>query len=118
MSFDYQSYELGKSSAVQLVRSLRRVMCGDPESTCDELAELAPYLIGAEDCGELDEMLDVYFAWESLKWAYSPRGRPPSVKKKMIRRVLCRSGLPIDEEILRKLGQQSPAPLEEGGSYE
>ncbi len=119
MSFDYQSYELGKRSVDRLVRSLRQVMCGDPAKPCDELSELAPYLAGAQDCSSLEDMLDVYFAWESLRWAYRPRGRPPSVKKRLIREVLCRSGIPLDEEFLRKLAQESGVALEApGGEYE
>ena len=113
VSFDYTSYRLGKRSADRLVRALRRVMCGDEKQPCDELTELAPYLMGVEDCDELDEMLDVYFAWESLRWAYTPRGRPPSVKKRMVKRALCREGLPVDEEFLRELAPPEHSEAEE-----
>ena len=113
VSFDYTSYRLGKRSAERLVHALRRVMCGNEKQPCDELTELAPYLMGVENCDELEEMLDAYFAWESLRWAYSPRGRAASVKKRMVKRVLCKEGLPIDEEFLRQL-----APPEYSGSEE
>jgi len=114
MSFNYTAYELGKRSAERLVRSLRRVLCGSEEEPCSELAELAPYLVGAEDCDDLDLALDLYFSWEGLRWAYEPRGRPPSHKKELVKRVLCRSGLPIDEEYLRTIGEsQVPGGGEE-----
>ncbi len=46
---------------------------------------------------------DVYFAWHSLRWAYTPSGPPPSTKKQLVLRVLCREGIPLDEEILREM---------------
>jgi hypothetical protein len=112
MSFDYSSYELRKRSAQRLVEALKDIL-----GERDELARLAPYIAGARDCDDLEAMLDVYFAWESLKWAYSPRGRPPSVKKELVKRVLCNTGLPVDEEFLRELSQ--PGGLEgEAGTGE
>ncbi len=116
MSFDYTSYELGKRSVERLVEALRMVMCGDTRKACDELAELAGFIAGARDCDSLDSMLDMYFAWESLKWAYSPRGRPPSVKKRLVREVLCNSGIPVDEEFLREIGRRESMLAEVAGS--
>ena len=107
MGFNYRLYELGKRSADRLVRSLRQALCGDPGKPCNELSELAPYLIGAEDCEDLRITLDVFFSWESLKWAYSPQGRPPSAKKPLVYNVLCKHGLPIDEDFLDELAKQS-----------
>ena len=100
-------YELGKRSADRLVKSLRQALCGDPEKPCNELTELAPYLAGVEDCEELRITLDVFFAWEGLKWVFSPRGKPPRIKKRLVYNVLCRHGLPIDEDFLEELAKQS-----------
>ncbi len=113
MGFNYTSYELGKRSANRLVHALRSVLCGDPDSPCSELAELAPYLAGASDCGDLEAALDLYFAWEGLRWAYEPRGRPPEQKRELVKHVLCRSGLPVDESFLRELSESGG--LEDGG---
>jgi len=116
VGFDYASYELGKRSADRLVRSLRRVLCGDESKHCSELAELAPYLVGIEDCDELDEALNLYFSWDGLAWAYEPRGRPPSHKKMLVKRVLCQAKLPLDERFLEELsrpGGPEPAGEEE-----
>ena len=114
MGFDYASYELGKRSADRLIRSLRRVLCGDESKHCSELAELAPYLMGVEYCDELDEALNLYFSWDGLAWAYAPLGRPPSHKKPLVKRALCRHGLPLDEEYLRTIGEsQVPGGGEE-----
>lgn len=114
MSFDYTSYKLGKRSVERLVEALRMVMCGDPRKMCDELAELAGFISRVDDCSSLEEMLELYFAWESLKWAYSPRGRPPSVKKRLVREVLCRAGIPLDEEFLAEIGKRESVLAEVG----
>ena len=68
MSFDIQSYRLGKRSVDKLVERLGRIL-GDRDT-----AELAGLLVGARGCGEVEERLRGYFAWQSLKWAYSPPG--------------------------------------------
>ena len=102
MSFDYHSYRLGKRSVDRLVERLRRVL-GD-----DEAAELAGILVGARECGELEERLRPWFAWKSLAWAYSPRGPPPSVKMQLLREAVCREGLPVDEELLQELTTVEP----------
>jgi len=107
VSFDYSSYRLGKRSGDRLVERLRRVL-GD-----DDAAELAGILVGARDCGELEERLRPWFAWKSLAWAHSPRGPPPSVKMQLLLEAVCREGLPVDEEFLRELG-----PPDEGEQVE
>lgn len=107
----YDAYRWGKRSSEKLVRALRLALCGSEDKPCDVLSELAPFLQGASGCDELEVALDVYFAWHSLRWAYNPTGPPPSAKKHIVLRVLCREGLPVDEEFLGELAQ----PGEGGG---
>ena len=99
----FEAYRWGKRSSEKLVRALRLALCGSEDKPCDVLSELAPFLQGAGDCDELEEALDVYFAWHSLRWAYSPAGPPPSTKKRIVLRVLCREGIPLDEDVLREV---------------
>ena len=111
MSFDYTSYELGKYSLDRIEERLARVL-GD-----EEAAKLAVLLIGARDCSDVEERLSGYFAWRSLAWAYSPKGLPPSEKKKIVLATICRGGVPLDEDFLRKLSQppESLNETREGG---
>ncbi|MEB2836037.1 MAG: hypothetical protein GSR80_000049 [Desulfurococcales archaeon] len=100
----YDAYRWGKRSSERLVEALEDILCCPGDGKCrDTLAKAAPFLVGAEDCDELEVMLDVYFAWLSLRWAYRPCGEPPSTKKLIVKRMLCRGGLPLDEEFLREL---------------
>ena len=114
MSFDVYSYRLGKRSAERLVRALRKALCGSEDESCGELPELAPYLMGSGDCLDLEAALDLYFSWEGLAWAYEPRGRPPDHKKELVKRILCRHGLPLDEEFLEALSRPGE-PMEGTG---
>ena len=113
MSFDYQSYELGKRSAARLAEAIRRFM-----ETGDE-AILAPYLAGGRPdpacVEELMQILRPLFAWKSLAWAYSPRGPQPSAKLPIVVAVLCKSGIPLDEEFLASL---RPPTLQAGEGEE
>ena len=81
----------------------------------DPLAELGPYLQGPDNCGRLRENLEGYFAWKGLAWAYDPEGPPPSEKETLVIEVLCRSGIPVDEELLEKLARGLE---DEGGGEE
>ncbi len=111
MSFDIQSYRLGKRSVDKLVERLGRIL-GD-----EVTAELAGLLVGARDCRDIEERLGGYFAWQSLKWSYSPRGLPPSEKMRLVLAVVCREGIPVDEDFLRELSQPPGVEdsLEEAG---
>ncbi|BBC20955.1 hypothetical protein [Aeropyrum globular virus 1] len=111
MSFDIQSYRLGKRSIDRLVERLGRIL-GD-----EVTAELAGLLVGARDCGEVEERLQGYFAWQGLRWAYSPRGLPPSEKMLLLMAVVCREGIPVDEDFLKEMSQP-PGAIEEGGEVE
>lgn len=42
-------------------------------------------------------------AWEGLRWAYRPRGPPPSTRYSVLLEALCREGVPSEEEILKAL---------------
>ncbi len=106
MSFDVYSYRLGKRSVDRLVERLSRVL-GD-EAT----AELAGILAGARDCQDVEQRLDFYFAWQSLRWAYEPSGLPPSAKKEMLVAAICREGIPVDEEFLEALSRPGEESVE------
>ena len=112
MSFDIQSYRLGKRSIDKLVERLGRIL-GDKVT-----AELAGLLVGARDCGEVEERLRGYFAWQSLKWAYSPSGLPPSEKMRLVMAVICREGIPVDEDFLKELSQPPGMEQEVSGGEE
>ena len=105
----YQAYELGRKSAEELVSKLKKVLCcpGREKECYDILAVLAPYLTGDEDCLALEDDLELYFAWLSLRWAYSPCGPPPSTKKRLVLRALCRTKQPVPEELFKQvLGEE------------
>lgn len=108
MSLDaYNAYRWGKRSAEKLVQALRDVLCchepGRERECKDTLARLAPFISGSRDCGELEWDLEPYFAWLSLRWAYSPCGEPPSAKKRLVVRALCSARLPLDEEVFKNI---------------
>ncbi len=100
VSYDFaRGYRWGKRSAEALKQALRRFL------ERGDVSELAPYLTAPRrgDCEELKESMAGLVAWEGLKWAYRPRGPPPSTRYSVLIEVLCREGVPSEEEILKAL---------------
>ena len=105
----YQAYELGRKSSEELVSKLRDALCcpGREQECHDILAMLAPYLSGSDNCRELEEDIEDYFAWLGLRWAYAPCGPPPSTKKRLVLRALCNTKQPVPEELFKQvLGEE------------
>jgi len=123
VSFDYQSYLLGKHSAERLVKTLEEILCcpgrGDKECSF-ALAKAAPYLVRAaerRDCDRVDRLLNLFFAWYGVRWVAMPCGEDPDTKQEIVREILCSGNMPVDEEFLRRIGQQE-SDLSPGGEYE
>ena len=53
-------------------------------------AGLLPFLLPVRDCERLRRDLEPWFGWKSLRWVYSPRGRPPSNVLDILLDVICR----------------------------
>ena len=99
----YKAYELGAKSAERLSGALNDILCCPGDEKCqDTVARLAPWLAGAPDCAALEDALEVYLAWLSLRWAYRPCGEPPSAKKQLVLMVLCNSKQPVPEDVFRE----------------
>ena len=98
-------YELGKKSREGMVRAVKALMRGD-------IAEAAPYLANPDNCDRLKQNLSGIFAWKSLAWAYEPEGPPPSEQLEALLEILCRKGIPVDEEVIKEIAEE--ADIEEG----
>ena len=121
MSFDYQSYLLGKHSAERLVKTIEEILCCSGDEECSfALAKAAPYLLqesGRRDCERIDRLLNLFFAWYGVRWVAQPCGEDPDTKQEIMREILCSGSMPVDEEFLRRIGQRE-SDLSPGEDFE
>jgi len=103
----YDIYRWGTRSRDKTVERLKLVL------NDSEIAELAGILIGARDCSEVEDRIRPWFAWKGLGWVYNPSGPPPTIKMYIMLEVICRDGVPIDEEFLKELATISISEEEE-----
>jgi len=110
VAWDYDSYLLGRYSTERLVQTINRILCrcpGAPKEWVEEcefgLAEAAPFIAMAQngDCGEVDRLLNAFFAWYGVRWVALPCGEDPDVKHFEVRSILCSGTIVLDERFLR-----------------
>ncbi len=94
MSFDIESYKLGRKSTEKYIQAVKHLLTEG--SVADKLAYAAPYI-----CGQSVD-LSGFELYAIIEWLERPEGPPPSATFEALRSMLrgCR-GVVTDEELAR-----------------